>query len=130
MNDLLQKLIKLQELEFGKPAKKSTESEKATLREGVPPQILGHFDRLVARGKKGVSIVRNQVCTGCHMRVPTGKITDLMRGEDIQLCEPCGRYLHLPDPGEADLQAQRSAPKSAAKAPAKPRKRRALATVV
>jgi len=28
--------------------------------------------RLMARGKKGLAAVRNQVCTGCHMRVPVG----------------------------------------------------------
>ena len=37
------------------------------------------------------------------MHVPIGQITVLMRGEDIQLCESCGRYLYLPDPAESEV---------------------------
>ena len=32
------------------------------------------------------------------MNLPIGVITTLMRREDVQLCESCGRYLYLPDP--------------------------------
>ncbi len=98
----------------------------AELREKIPAQILGHYDRLVARGKKGVAVVRDQVCTGCHMRLPIGTITTLMRGDDIQLCDSCGRYLYLPDPAES----QSVEPVVAAKPAAKSRKRKALLLAV
>jgi predicted nucleic acid-binding Zn-ribbon protein len=133
MNTVLLDLLKLQALEFGETTEKNVEAQAAELRAKLPLPIVGHYDRLRVRGKKGVATVRNQVCSGCHMRVPIGQITELMRGEDIQLCETCGRYLHLPDPAETDLQAQPPAAKPAAKAvkvPAKPRKRRALAHAV
>ena len=96
MNELLQNLIKLQSLEFGEIKDKNAEATKAELRAKIPSQILAHYDRLVARGKKGVAIVRDQVCTGCHMRLPIGVIMTLMHEQDIQLCESCGRYLYLP----------------------------------
>ncbi len=89
----------------------------------MPAQILGHYDRLVARGKKGVAVVRNQVCTGCHMRLPIGTINTLMQGNDIQLCDTCGRYLYLPDPAESQFVENIAATKPAPKA----RKRKALA---
>ena len=95
MNKLIQSLIELQSLEFGAAKDKTTETAKAELRAKVPTQILAHYDRLVARGKKGVAIVRDQVCTACHMRLPIGVIMSLMHGQDIQLCESCGRYLSL-----------------------------------
>ena len=133
MNNVLQNLLKLQALEFGEAATKSVEAQAAELRGNIPQPILGHYDRLRVRGKKGVAVVRNQVCTGCHMHVPIGQITVLMRGEDIQLCESCGRYLYLPDPAETEfinrVEAAKPVAKPAAKAPAKPRKRRALAPV-
>ncbi|MGA3285292.1 MAG: C4-type zinc ribbon domain-containing protein [Verrucomicrobiota bacterium] len=97
MNELLQNLIRLQSLEFGEIKGKNAEATIAELRGKIPPQILAHYDRLVAKGKKGVAAVRNQVCTGCHMRVPIGVVTTLMHDTDIQLCESCGRYLHLSD---------------------------------
>jgi len=129
MNIVLQDLLKLQALDFGEATAKNVEAQTAALRSNIPQPILGHYDRLHARGKKGVAVVRNQVCTGCHMHVPIGQITVLMRGEDIQLCETCGRYLHLPDPAETEFLNKVEAAKPAAKAPAKSRKRRALATV-
>jgi hypothetical protein len=127
MNNILQNLLKLQALDFGETKVKNAEAQGAELRGTIPPPIISHYDRLRVRGKKGVAVVRNQVCTGCHMHVPIGQITMLMRGEDVQLCESCGRYLYLPDPVEAEFLNKVEATKPVAKAPAKPRKRRALA---
>jgi len=141
MNIILQNLMKLQALEFGEVAAKNVEAQGAELRGKIPPPIIAHYDRLRIRGKKGIVFVRHQVCTGCHMNVPIGQITVLMRDEDVQLCENCGRYLCLPDPAEAEVAAPVEAAKPAAKvakvaakaakvavkAAAKPRKRRAVA---
>jgi len=93
MNSTIQNLLKLQSIEFGD--QKGGEKQIAELRATIPEPILGHYDRLRARDKKGVAVVRNQVCTGCHMRLPIGVITVLMQDRDIQLCDSCGRYLYL-----------------------------------
>ena len=127
MNTILQNLLKLQALDFGEATGKNVEAQAAELRGTIPPAIISHYERLRVRGKKGIALVRNQVCTGCHMHVPIGQITVLMRGEDIQLCETCGRYLYLPDAAEVEALNQVEAAKPVAKAPAKPRKRRVLA---
>jgi predicted nucleic acid-binding Zn-ribbon protein len=126
MNDLLTTLLKLQAIEFDQAPASTSEAEIAELRARVPAQILGHYDRLVARGKKGVAVVRNQVCTGCHMRLPIGTVNTLMQGTDIQLCDTCGRYLYLPDPAESQFVENIAATKPAPKA----RKRKTLAHAV
>jgi predicted nucleic acid-binding Zn-ribbon protein len=112
MHATIQNLLKLQTIEFGD--EKGSEKQIAELRGLIPEPILGHYNRLRARDKKGVAIVRNQVCTGCHMRLPIGVITVLMQDRDIQLCDSCGRYLYL--------EPQAAAP--AEPAPAKPAKKR------
>ena len=126
----LQNLLKLQALEFGETATKNLTTQVAELRALIPPQILGHYDRLRARDKKGVAVVRNQVCTGCHMKQPLAKIMIVMRGEDLQLCDTCGRYLSLPEPPEAALAEVAEAPKPvekpAPKRVGRPRKQKAL----
>jgi len=66
------------------------------LREKIPAQILGHFDRLMAQGRKGVALVRNGVCRECHIRVPSGTAASLIHPKDLYLCDNCGRYLLLP----------------------------------
>jgi hypothetical protein len=124
MNAILQTLLKLQNLEFGSPPAASTnETEAGALRSSIPPSILEHYDRFRARGRKGVALVVNQVCTGCHMSVTIAKLTMVMRGGEVQRCESCGRYLCL---------AAASTPPIAASIPAakparKPRKRKVLA---
>ena len=99
MNELLKNLIALQSLEFGGTAEKDA-ATVADLRGKIPSQILGHYDRLMVRGKKGIVAVRNQVCTGCHMRLPIAVVMTLMHESDIQLCDTCGRYLYLPEKTE------------------------------
>jgi len=116
MNILLQNLIKLQSLEFGEIKEKNAEASIAELRGKIPPQIIAHYDRLLARGKKGVAAVRNQVCTGCHMRVPIGVVATLMHDTDIQICESCGRYLYLSDPTQATVPPETAKPKPVRKA--------------
>jgi predicted nucleic acid-binding Zn-ribbon protein len=96
MKQLSANLLKLQELEFDDASDRNVQTGILALRKKIPQPILDHYDRLTARGKKGVAVVRHQVCTGCHMRIPLGAILTLMHEEDIQTCENCGRYLVLP----------------------------------
>jgi predicted nucleic acid-binding Zn-ribbon protein len=105
LKELFLNLLKLQELEFGNMGDESLAAEISALRRKIPTPILDHYDRLTARGKKGVAIVRHQVCTGCHMRIPIGAILTLMHAEDIQTCGNCGRYLVLsPEAGNEALE--------------------------
>ncbi|MGD0253362.1 MAG: C4-type zinc ribbon domain-containing protein, partial [Verrucomicrobiota bacterium] len=107
---------RLQSLEFGETKEKNAAAAIAELRGKIPPQIIAHYDRLLARGKKGVAAVRNQVCTGCHMRVPIGVVATLMHDTDIQICESCGRYLYLVDSTGTTAPAETAKPKPARKA--------------
>jgi len=127
MHAVLQNLLKLQALEFETSPSSSREAQIQELRLTIPAPILGHYDRLRVRGKKGIAVVRNQACTGCHMRQPIGKVTVLMRGEDIQLCDSCGRYLYLPDEAESQFVEKMAATKPVEKPKRSPRKK-ALAT--
>lgn len=120
MIDALENLLKLQAVEFGEVKGKAAEKEKAAaeLRGQIPAPILAHYDRLRVRGKKGIVPVRNQVCAGCHMSIPIGTITVLMRGQQIELCSNCSRYLYWPEPvasPEIDLAAVATAVEKAPK---------------
>ncbi len=97
MRKIMDQLLALQKLELNSRAKSSApQPEAKQLREQVPAPILAHYDRLMARGKKGVAIARNGVCSECHLRITGGKLLDLSAGKDVQLCDNCGRYLYLP----------------------------------
>jgi predicted nucleic acid-binding Zn-ribbon protein len=102
MNELMRILIELQSLEFEETIQPNIEKRIAALRAKIPKPILSHYDRLGDQGKKGVAAVRNQTCTGCHMRVPVAVVFNLKHAEDVCLCDNCGRYLYLPEPTAED----------------------------
>ena len=116
MNTLLQNLARLQAIEFKEVTEKDAQTVIAELRGKIPPQIIGHYDRLVAKGKKGVTAVRGQTCTGCHMQVPLAVVMTLKHGTDIQLCENCGRYLYLLDTAQVEAAPPAVSPKRVRKA--------------
>ncbi len=95
MKNVIESLLVLQGLEMGPdPNSPKNVAEIKRLRSELPEQILGHYDRLRARDKKGVSLVReNGVCSECHMRLASGIYAELLRAEDIMICDSCGRYL-------------------------------------
>ena len=121
MNELLKNLVKLQELELAETKDAKQKALIEELRGKIPPQILGHYDRLMVRDKKGIVAVRNRVCSACHMGVPVGTVATIMHGTDIQLCGSCGRYLYLPEGEGTEVLTQAVE----AKAAAKPRRKKA-----
>jgi predicted nucleic acid-binding Zn-ribbon protein len=78
-----------------KTGKAEIQSQLDAVRARLIPNILGHHDRMRARGKKSIAEVRNGVCFGCHMQVASGILSTVRRAEDIQLCAQCGRYLYI-----------------------------------
>ena len=121
MKKLIENLFELQTLERGAADGTAPSTRIAELRAIVPAQILGHYDRLMARGKKGVAVIKGQVCGECHMQVPRNTVLTLMNNADIQICENCGRYLCLPEhvnPAVPPAPAPKKARKNAAKKPA------------
>ena len=94
MMQVLESLLQLQALELGKDAG-SPGARTEELRKKVPPQILQHFERLRARGKKGIAFVRHGVCGQCHMQVAVGLLAMLHREDNVYRCENCGAYLCL-----------------------------------
>jgi predicted nucleic acid-binding Zn-ribbon protein len=89
-------LMALQELEC-----KSTrpvvdrDERRATLRAGIPEAFLRTFDRFISRDKKPVSIVRNGVCSECHLQVAIGVVGALASSRGVEQCGNCGRFLFL-----------------------------------
>jgi predicted nucleic acid-binding Zn-ribbon protein len=119
MHAIMEALVRLQKLELG-PDAESPYAKKAAeeVRARVPAQILGHYVRLRAQGKKGLALVRNRVCAECHVSVPTGTVVSVMKGLDIQLCGNCGRYLYL----EPDAAAPEPVPAGTVSKPKRGRK--------
>lgn len=127
INEIVQTLLQLQGLDFSEVKEAGAEGKRKDLRAQIPAPILDHYDRLRVRGKKGVTAVRHQVCTGCHMLIPRAEVISLMHGNDIQICENCGRYLYLAEepkePVATDIQPAQETDSVRPKSPGKKRSR-------
>jgi predicted nucleic acid-binding Zn-ribbon protein len=97
MKEIMKNLFELQTLEFDETIRPHAEKRVEELRGKIPGPILAHYDRLCDQGKKGVAVVRNQTCSGCHMRLPLAVMMDVRHALDVCLCENCRRYLYLPE---------------------------------
>lgn len=118
MRKIMEQLLALQKLQFDARSRTSeSQAEMEMLREKVRAPILAHYERLVLRGKKGVAIVRNGVCSECHLPLPSGKLAGLVYTDEVQLCDTCGRYLYLPEDEPIGLSDSKPAPHAPAKRP-------------
>ena len=93
----MESLVALQQIQLKRARPTPAAKDEITkLRRDIPEGILNHFDRLLARGKKGVAVARNGVCSECHLKISSGTLGTLPHRSDIHLCASCGRYLYLP----------------------------------
>jgi predicted nucleic acid-binding Zn-ribbon protein len=111
MQTMMRNVLELQTLEFGEIKAAGQAAVIAELRSRIPLTILERYDRMRARGKKGLAAVRNQVCGSCHVQVSLGVVMALRRGQAVQMCENCGRYLYLAEDPVAAPQTPAPAPK-------------------
>ena len=96
MKSLIDNLMALQELRGRASKSMRNRAEQLTaLRAQIPESLLFTFDRLIARNKKPVSIVRHGVCSECHLQIAVGTLGSLAFGQTVQQCGNCGRFLYL-----------------------------------
>ena len=94
MKQVIEHLLVLQRLSLdSKRLTAEQEREINERRKKVPAPILDHFDRLVARGKKPIAMVRSGVCGECHLRISIGTLARVTCATEIQQCGNCGRFL-------------------------------------
>lgn len=117
-------LQELQDIELLSRKSAELKARAAELRCLVPAPLLGHYDRLMVRGKKGVAYVRHGVCGGCRMRLASGANAQLLRDEDIVMCDNCARYLLAAKDPEPEVLPARK------KTATKRRKPKAASTVI
>jgi hypothetical protein len=96
MKNIMENLLALQTLQLQSGPEGNRPEAIESIRKTIPNFVLTRYDRLVAQGKKGVAVVRNGVCTGCHISIAIGALAGLAQEGDIRSCGNCGRYLFLP----------------------------------
>jgi predicted nucleic acid-binding Zn-ribbon protein len=60
----------------------------------VEPRWIPTYERALSRYGRGLVAVRERVCQGCFITLPTSAAPD--HGGTLTLCESCGRILYWP----------------------------------
>lgn len=74
-------------------------SERETLTQGISTGVLRTYERMRGSSLKPNPVVpaTNGVCQGCYMVVTKSVVMELRKGDELVLCEHCGRILFLGD---------------------------------
>jgi uncharacterized protein len=70
--------------------------EKADLERLVARDLLARYRR-IAEARKGIALAeaKDELCSACHVRIRPQVFADLIRTEEIHVCDSCSRILFL-----------------------------------
>jgi predicted nucleic acid-binding Zn-ribbon protein len=81
-------------LEELKKATARLDGEKPKIMAELDPQIKKRYDRILAKLHDfAVTHVADEVCQGCHSRIPPQAAMEVRRNDQIITCQACGRIL-------------------------------------
>ena len=59
----------------------------------IPAPLLQRYERVSARRRPAVVVIRKEVCAGCQVDIPAQAFIEILRGEEIVACGTCTRIL-------------------------------------
>jgi predicted nucleic acid-binding Zn-ribbon protein len=73
---------------------------KSALERQITPDMLARYRR-IADARKGLALAeaRNELCSVCHIRIRPQVIAELLRNEEIHVCDSCSRILFVRENG-------------------------------
>ena len=86
------------------------ESQKESLLPQLPPEQVALYLRLLRnKGGSALSLVTDDFCSMCHMRVRPQVLNELKEARKVILCENCGRILYWKEKPEDKAEAEAGA---------------------
>ncbi len=79
--------------------RKSLEQKRLEAEKSVDTEILNQYLKIKQRRKTGPVVVplRDEVCSGCYMKIQPQIVNEIMANEKVHTCRHCGRILYYPD---------------------------------
>ncbi len=72
----------------------------------LPEQVLNTYERVrKARGGVAIAMVRDGLCTACHVVLRPQLYNEVRTNEELHECENCSRILYAPEPSPAEAEA-------------------------
>ena len=67
----------------------------STISSKIDKKTLDLYEKLRKTKVNAIVGVNDDICSGCNMRIPNYQKNPLIKGEEIVICESCGRILYL-----------------------------------
>lgn len=88
-------------------------TQRNQLRVGISDETLVHYDRLLkSRGTALAAVHGDQMCSACRVLLRPQVNQDVMKGDEILICDSCKRILYWVPPPNEEQAAEASAPKA------------------
>jgi predicted nucleic acid-binding Zn-ribbon protein len=70
--------------------------QKSALESCIGAELLGRYRR-IAELRKGIALAeaKDELCSACHVRIRPQVLADLLRTEEIHMCDSCSRILFV-----------------------------------
>ncbi|TDI87493.1 MAG: hypothetical protein E2O76_17220 [Caldithrix sp.] len=87
----------VKQIGFKVGGKEKLKEARSQLAEKLSKPLLYNYENLRKRYKRAIIPVKDDICLGCFMRIPTSLITRGRSDQDVINCEGCGRVLYWYD---------------------------------
>lgn len=84
----------VRQIGFKVAGKEKLEEARNELVRKLSKSLLYNYENLRKRYKRAIVPVKDDICLGCFMRIPTSLITRGRSDQDVINCEGCGRVLY------------------------------------
>ena len=82
---------------------KELQAQEDEITPGLSDEILFKFERIIQRNSKGIVYVKDQVCNGCNMMLPSQFVNIVRKAESINFCPYCSRILYYEESENGDV---------------------------
>jgi hypothetical protein len=94
LDTMLKDIEDVKALGFEVAGKEKLQAARDELVKKINKPLLSVYNKLKIRYKRSIVPVKDDVCLGCFMCVPTQLITRGRSDQEVILCEGCGRILY------------------------------------
>lgn len=91
---MIQEVEDVKQIGFEVEGKEKLQEARNELTEKIGKPLLFNYEKLKKRYKRAIVPVKDDVCLGCFMRVPTQLMTRGRSDQQVINCEGCGRVLY------------------------------------
>ncbi|MBN1154050.1 hypothetical protein JXB12_03935 [candidate division KSB1 bacterium] len=91
---MIEEISEVKRLGFNADGEDDLLQVREDLRHRIPVSLLYHYDRLKKRYKRAIVPVKDNICLGCLIKIPSGISASGRSDSEIYFCEGCGRILY------------------------------------